>query len=493
MTPELNTTAALLAALGILLVVSVMFSRALDRFGVPFVLLFLILGILAGSEGIGGIPFADYRLAFRVGSCALILILFDGGFNTPVARLRGSLAPASVLATVGVAFTAGLVALFSRALGLSWPHSLLLGAVVSSTDAAVVFAVLRGANLRLEKRLQTTLELESGLNDPMAVILTIAVTEALIGGSVDPMSLVKGIPLQLGIGVVVGLGVGGLAVALLRRVRLTSGGLYAVLTFGLAFASFGVASLLNGSGFLSVYLTAVVLGNSELPYRGGLQRIHDAAAWLSQISMFLVLGLLVFPSQLVPVAPVGLAVAFALVFLARPVAVSLCLLPFQFRFIEIVYAGWVGLRGAVPIILATFPILADVPEAMKIFNIVFFIVIVNAVIPGATIRYVTRRLGLESPEVPSPVAALEIHSTRLLRGELMSFHVTSALAVCDAALASIPFPPDSAVILIVRGEELLAARGKTVLRDGDHVYVFCRREDKPFIELLFGRPQGSDD
>lgn len=488
-TTEFGSTALLLAIFGVLLLSCALLGRPVERFGIPLVFVFLVLGMLAGSEGIGGIAFDDYQFAFRLGTAALILILLDGGLNTSLTAVRRSFLPAAVLATVGVAATAGLVAGFSWLLGLSWAEAVLLGAVVSSTDAAAVFAVLRGGALRLQTRVGSTIELESGLNDPMAVILTVTATLFFLGQAPAPLRLAMDIPLQLLIGTVTGLAVGYGARWVLRGVRLSTAGLYPVLTLGLGLLAFGIATLGQGSGFLAVFAAAVVLGNGPLPYRSGLSRIHDALGWLSQVAMFLMLGLLVFPSQLWPVAQEGFLIALFLSFVARPLAVALCLAPFRFPVHEVVYVGWVGLRGAVPIILATFPVLSGVPGAMKVFNIVFFVVVMSALLPGATIRWVTRRFGLEAAQTPVPPAVLEINSTRVLSGDLISFFITEPLAVCNAALSEIAFPPESAAVLVIREGELVAARGTTVLRPGDHVYVFCRHEDRPFIELLFGRPQ----
>lgn len=486
---ELLSTALILTIFGLLIAASVLSSRAIEKLGVPVVLLFLFLGMLAGSQGIGGLQFADYRFAFRVGTAALVLILLDGGLNTPFAAIKESCRPASVLATVGVAGTGGLVALFAHLMGLTWAESALLGAVVSSTDAASVFAVLRGGGLRLARRVGTTIELESGINDPMAVILTLAVITVLGGHSVSYAKLLLEVPLQLAVGLTVGAGFGFFAKYILHGMRLSTAGLYPVLVLGLAFLSFGVATLAHGSGFLAVYATATIIGNSRVPFHSGLVRIHDAIGWLAQISMFLMLGLLVIPSQLRPIAGMGIVIALFMAFVARPVVVALCLLPFGFHAKEIAYIGWVGLKGAVPIILATFPVLAGVPEGMKVFNIVFFIVVCNAVIPGATIRFLTRRWEMETQEAPPPIAALEINSTRTLNGELMSFPITEPLAVCNVPLSKIPWPPKSSAVLLVRGEELIAPRGSTVLLPSDHVYIFCHTEDKPFIQFLFGRPE----
>lgn len=490
---EPTATALLLATIGFLLLVSVLFSRAIERFQVPLALVFLVIGMLAGSEGLGGIAFEDYHFAFRLGTVALVLILFDGGLNTPLASVRRFAAPAIVLATAGVVGTATLVAVAARALGIDWPVAMLLGAVVSSTDAAAVFSVLRGSGIHLKRRVGATLEVESGINDPMAVILTTMLTGNLLGGGAGvSWALVLGVVLQLAVGAALGMAIGHGGRTLITRLRLPAGGLYPVLMLALAFLAFALPTLFYGSGFLAVYVTAVILGSGQLPYRPGLLRVHDALAWLSQIGMFLILGLLVFPSRLADVWSIGLALALFLAFVARPVVVALCLAPFRYTATDTAYVGWVGLRGAVPIILATFPVLVGAPGAERIFDVVFFIVVVNALLPGATVAWVTRRLGLESREPPPPRAVLEIESLQPLKGDLMSFYVDEPLWVAGVAIAELPFPEGAAATLIVRGQELIAPKGSTVLQPSDHVYVFCRPEDRPLVQLMFGRPEGRE-
>jgi cell volume regulation protein A len=487
MTGEPLATALLLAGFGMLMVLSVLFSRASERSGVPVMLVFLLMGMLAGSEGLGGIPFEDYHFAFRFGTAALALILFDGGLNTPRATLHGALQPAAVLATVGVIGTGALVAAAARVLGLSWAEGSLLGAVVSSTDAAAVFAVLRGSGLSLKRRVSVTLELESGLNDPVGVILTVALTKTLAGGEPFGWGLLLEIPLQLAIGAGLGLALGHAGRWLLQSARLPVGGLYPVLTVGLACLAFGVPTLLFGSGFLAVYVTAVVLGNSPIPYRSGLLRVHDAIAWFSQVAMFVMLGLLAFPSHLIEVWPVGLGIGLFLALVARPVVVLACLLPFRYSLREALYVGWVGLRGAVPIVLAAFPVMEHAEGALRIFNVVFFVVVANTLLTGGTAGWVTRRLGLESPEPPRPQAVLELHSSAPLAGDVLSFYIEPAAAVAGARISELPFPEGSAATLIVRGRELIAPKGGTVIQPGDHVFVFCQHEDRPLLQLLFGR------
>lgn len=484
---EPATTALMLAILGVLMGASVLLSRVAGRISVPVPLLFLAVGMAAGSEGIGRVAFADYGLAFRIGTVALVLILFDGGLNTSLGAVKRAVGPAVMLATVGVGATAALVAVAARLCGLPWPSAFLLGAVVSSTDAAAVFAVLRGSGIELTKRVATTLELESGLNDPLAVLLTLMLAGAL--GHPGAGRLVVGGVLQL----VLGLG-GGVVVGLLGRFLVTHGrpaaaGLWPVLTVALAFGAFGVTTLVGGSGFLATYTAAVVMGNGRVPDRSGLRRVHDALAWLAQVVMFVVLGLLSTPSHLVTVGAVGLAIALGLAFVARPAAVLLCLLPFRFHAREVAFVGWVGLRGAVPIVLAAYPVLAGAPHAEYIFDVVFFIVVVNAVVPGATVRRAAARFGVEHHGPPPPSAVLEIASTRPLADEVMSFCIDHACAVAGAAPADVPLPPEAAVVLVVRGDRLIAPGDAGTLAPGDHVFVVCRPDDRREVALLFGREE----
>ncbi|MFL6194961.1 MAG: potassium/proton antiporter [Thermoanaerobaculia bacterium] len=486
---EPEATAWLLVVTGVLLGLSVLFSRAPARLGVPVFLIFLAIGMLAGSEGIGGIAFEDYGFAFRLGTIALALILFDGGLNTPSASLRKGIGPASVLATAGVAGTAIVVAGGAHALGFAWGQALLLGAVVSSTDAAAVFSVLRGSGLRLKDRVGTTLELESGFNDPMAMILTVAVAGALTGGGPLGWHVLLEVVLQLAIGAAMGVGAGLLGRFLLRRGRVPAAGLYPVLTLALVLIAFGLPTLMAGSGFLAVYLAGMVLGGGDVPYRAGLRHFHDAAAWCAQVAMFLMLGLLIFPSHLKAVAWEGLGIALLLSFVARPLAVALCLLPFRFSWRETLFVGTVGLRGAVPIILATYPVLRRVEGGERLFDLVFFVVVVSSLIPGSMVARLAGWLGLAADSPPSADAVVEINSVRPVSGEVLSFYVSAALPVAGAAIGEIPFPAGAAVMLVVRGRELVPPRGGTVLEPGDHVHLFCRPEDRPFVELLFGRSE----
>lgn len=491
MTTEPIATSLLLVLFGALLIVSVLFSRAVERFPVPVALVFLGIGVLAGSDGIGGIAFEDYAFAFRIGAIALVLILYDGGLNTPVAAVRDAAKPAASLATVGVVGSAGIVAVAAHMLGMPWPPALLLGAIVSSTDAAAVFSVLRGSGIHLKRRVGTTLEVESGINDPMAVILTIAMTERLLATESQPvLGIVVAVVQEFIIGGTLGFAIGWVGRWLLTNGRLPFGGLYPVLSLGLACIAFAVPTLLHGSGFLAVYVAGVVIGDGRLPFRAGLLRVHDSLAWLAQITMFLMLGLLVFPSRLGPSLGIGLVLSLVLTFVARPIVTAVCLAPFRaFQAREVAYIGWVGLRGAVPIILAIFPVLAGAPGAGDVFNIVFIMVVMNAILPGATVPWVTRRLRMSSPEPPAPAAVLAIESSLPLKGQLLSFYIDEALAVAGVPLSELPFPDGASAVLVVRGGELLAPNGRMALLPGDHAYVFTKPEGLAMLQLMFGRPE----
>lgn len=482
---EPTPTAIALAVVGLLVAIAVTLSRTIGRRGVPVVLLFMVLGMAAGSEGIGGIAFEDYALTFRLGTVALVFILFDGGLNTSAAVVRSAIAPAGVLATVGVALTAGIVALAGRLLvGFDWLEALLLGAVVSSTDAAAVFSVRRGSGVHLKQRVAATLELESGLNDPMAVILTIGLTKALVSGHPPSWSLLGDIALQLAVGAVLGVAIGYAGRWILRR-PLFSAGLYPVFTLAISGLAFGVPTLFFGSGFLAVYVTGLVLGNGPLPYRSGILRAHDFVAWFSQVLMFLALGLLAFPSQLIGALVPGLVIAGALALVARPLGTLTCLLPFRYAPKEPLYVGWVGLRGAVPIILATFPMMAGLEQGSRIFNIVFFVVVVSALVQGWSVRSVTRWLGLETAAPPPPPANVEISSMLPLSDEILTFFIEQSSPACGRSLSELRFPEGAAAMLVVRGPQLVAPKGGTELRAGDYVSVFCRPEDREHMHRLF--------
>jgi cell volume regulation protein A len=480
-------TALVLTAAGLLLALAGLASPLPGRLGVPALLLFLLVGMAAGSEGIGGIPFEDYELSFRLGCVALALILFDGGLNTPLAVLRRVAGRASALATLGVLLTALLVGGVGVALGLAPGLAFLVGAVVSSTDAAAVFAVLRSSGVRLKHSTAATLEVESGLNDPMAMFLTVVATEALLApGAAGAGEALRLFVEQLVLGAGGGVGVGLLGRFALRAVRLPAAGLYPVVTVAVAFLSFGGASLVGGSGFLAVYLAGIALASGPLPYRAGVRRVHDSLAWLSQILMFVLLGLLVFPSRLLPDAGLGLALALALAFVARPLAVAALLAPFRPGWRESVFVSWVGLRGAVPIVLATYPVLRGIPSGDELFHLVFFVVVVNGLVPGATVGAVARWLGIARAAAPPAPASLELVSLREFPGEFIWYLVHPVSAVAGACVRDLSLPEGCLVVLLLRGEQVVVPRGSTQLEAGDQVCALVTPEARRLLDLLFG-------
>ena len=387
-----------LAVAGALVFVSVVAGLYSSRLGLSSLLVFLVAGMLAGEDGLGGIVFDDHRLVFWVGNAALAVILLDGGLQTTVGTFRTGLKPAALLATVGVVVSAAVTgAAATWLLDVDWRLGMLAGAVVGSTDAAAVFALMRSAGLRLSERLASTLEIESGLNDPMAVVLTLILIASVVSTqATSPWTMLA---MQAGVGLAGGLGAGFAMAALMRRLPLagTQRGLAALVLASAGLAVFAGTSVLGGSGFLAVYLFGLVLrARAELRVRSALSAM-DGYAWLAQASMFLLLGLLVTPSRLWPVLGQALAVAAVLMFVARPLAVALCLAPFHFDRREIAYVAWVGLRGAVPIVLAVFPIIAGVPGALWLLDVAFVVVLASLLLQGGTLGWAAQRLRLNLP------------------------------------------------------------------------------------------------
>ena len=393
-------------AAGILLLASVLASKLSSKFGVPGLLLFLLIGMLAGSEGIGGIYFDNYSLAKTVGDVALIFILFSGGLDTQWQNVRPVLGQGLILSTVGVALTMLILGSFawfilgsfsSFALGsdgIDWVEGLLLGAIVSSTDAAAVFSILKSSNLGLKDNLQPLLELESGSNDPMAVLLTTTLVRMLVTADGSLVELTITLVLQLCVGTLVGYLSGRLMGWTTNRLALDTKALYPIITLARVLLIYGIATVLKGNGFLAVYVAGVVLGNLEFPYKETIVDFHEGISWLMQITMFLVLGLLVFPSELLAIAPVAIAISLFLMFVSRPLSVLVSLALTKYNWRAKLFISWVGLRGAVPIILAIAPITASIADADIIFNVVFFIVLISVSIQGLTLAPTARWLKL---------------------------------------------------------------------------------------------------
>ena len=480
------SVAAGMLLVGALIALGVASSRVSARLGLPVLVLFMGVGMAAGSEGLGGVPFEDYGLANAVGTVALALILFDGGLQTPLASVRAAWRPALALSTIGVALTAGLTGLAAAwVLGLPLLHGMLLGGIVGSTDAAAVFSVLRSSGLALPDRLGATLEVESGSNDPMALFLTVGLTGLAAGAAHSAGSLAVLFVLQFGVGAAVGLGVGRAASWAVDRAGLDAPGLYPVLAAAFGLIAFGGAAVLGGSGFLAVYLAGIVLGNGRLVFRRGTLLVLDAAAWLSQIALFILLGLLSFPSRLLAVAPEGLVIALVLVFVARPLAVAASVLPFGFGTRDVAFLSWGGLKGAVPITLATFPLLAGVEGAALLFDVVFFVVLVSALAQGWSLSAVARWLGIGRPAAPPPSVRVEVHALRHLNGDVVDYTVAPSARVAGQTLRDLALPDGAAVMLVVRGEAVVVPRGTTALRPGDHVFMAVRTDLQPLMDRLF--------
>lgn len=381
--------------LGVMLLISILGSRLSTKLGVPVLLVFLGIGMLLGSDGPGGIWFEDARLSQDFGVVALAFILFSGGMDLDWRGAKGAVGEALSLSTLGVLVTTLVIGGFAcQFLGFSWVEGLLLGSIVASTDAAAVFGTLQRTGLPLNPRLQRILEMESGSNDPAAIFLTLFLVEAALGRTVSPWVGLGTFGLQMAIGGLGGWLVGRLGVVLMRRLRLDFEGMYHGLSIAILLLAFGGTSVLGGNGFLAAYIAGIAFGNGEFRQRKGLRRFHDGIAWLMQIGLFVVLGLLVYPSQLLPVIGSGLLVSAVLIFVARPLGVLFALAPFRTPWREQSFLAWSGLRGAVPIVLATFPLLAGLPRAQEFFNIVFFVVIISAALQGPSMPWLARKLGL---------------------------------------------------------------------------------------------------
>ena len=472
--------------IGLLVLFATLSSRLGTRFGIPLLVVFVVIGMAAGSEGPGGIDFNDYKSAHAIGTIALVLILFDGGLQTSVRDIRRNGAPAAVLASLGVVLTAGVVAIAAWYwMGISPIHALLLGSIVGSTDAAAVFAALRSGGLHLRPRLASTLEIESGSNDPMAVLLTVGCLEALGGTLGGPAELVVFFLQQIVVGALVGWVVGRGAVFAFHRAQLPAAGLYPMLSLGAAFVSFGAAAVSGGSGFLAVYLTGVVLGHHRLAYQRGVRLFHDGMAWFGQIAMFVVLGLLCYPSEVQESWPDGVLLTVFLLFVARPVAVFVCLLPFRYEWRELVFASWAGLKGAVPIILGIYPLMFGAQHANTIFNLVFFVVLVSVTIQGMSLGLLARVLRLTVPAPATPPLTVEVTSLQQVDADIVSYRVSEKARVANKRIADLGLPAEMVISMVVREHELIVPRGSTVLLPGDDVFVTLRPSARWLLDHAF--------
>lgn len=473
----------LLVVAAALLLASVIASKVSAKLGIPALLVFIGIGMLAGSEGPGGIPFTDARLTESLGTLALALILFAGGLDADLAGMRPVMWRALSLATIGVLASTAVVAWFSyQFLGFQLIEACLLGAIVSSTDAAAVFGVLRTGRVRFQRRLVPLLELESGANDPMAIFLTIAFIELAQNPNRSALAMLPDFALSMAVGFAVGYAVARGAIWLINRIRLEYDGLYPVLTSAFVFLTFGGAVMLHGSGFLAVYVLGLTLCSRTFVHKLGLTQFHDGVAWMMQIMMFLVLGLLVSPSELLGVWLAGIGLSLFLIFVARPLSVFISLaFAKRMKKRERLFVAWAGLRGAVPIITATFPLLAGVPKAGLIFNLVFFVVLTSVLIQGMGLIPVAKllRVGSDQPPKKPDSAVTTPNIVRLVMPE-------DSLMV-GKSIVEISLPTTALIILLHRGRHSYIPKGATVLEAGDEIVIATRKDDADELRLLFER------
>jgi cell volume regulation protein A len=465
----------------VLVLAGILSSLVALRFGAPLLLVFLIVGMVAGEERFGGIHFDDVRAAYIVGSIALALILFDGGLRARLATFRTVLAPSLMLATVGVVLTAAITAPVAYlALGLTWTQSLLVGSVVASTDAAAVFFLVHARGLRLRPRVGATLEIESGTNDPLAIFLTLILVEVLLHGPQSWSAIATGLAAEALGGAVIGILGGRGIVLVLNRLALPQG-LHAPFVTTGAVVVFGLAEAVHSSGFLAVYVAGLVVGNRPTRAHNTVVVFLDAATWLAQIGMFLLLGLLASPERLPQHALAGIAIALTLMLVARPLAVFVCLAPFRFSRREKLFMSWVGLRGAVGIFLASIPLLVGLPEAQLYFDIGFVVVLASLLVQGWTIAPAAHRLHIALPRTDPAPRRVELDLPGQLEQELVGYAVHANNPYLRRRIA----PSWAKLMLVVRNQRVLTPNEASEIREGDHVYFLAPPEKAQALDRFF--------
>jgi potassium/hydrogen antiporter len=481
--------AELILVAGALLGVGIAAAKVADRVRIPGLLLFVALGMLVGSEGPGGVEFGgadDTELTRTLGTIGLVLILFEGGLSAGWREIRPVIGTAISLAVIGTAVTAALAGLAaSWLLGFGTLESLIVGSAVAATDSAAIFAVLRGSTLR--RRLARSLEGESGMNDPVALLLVTGFIDWIQEPGYGAADMALDFVGSLGIGAVLGVSIGLAARWAVRNVDLPTPGLYPVASIATAGLAYGVAEVAHGSGFLAVYLTALILGTGVVPARRTMVSFHQGVSWVSQIALFFLLGLLVFPSGLGDVAFDGVLLALALMFVARPVAAFLASALSPFTIAERVMLGWAGLRGAIPIWLATFPVIAGIEGRDELFNIVFFVVVASTLVQGASFEALAKRLGVTTTEPALPRPLVESGMVRELGGEVMAFRVRDGDAVTGRMIKELGLPREALVNVIVRKGAAIPPRGSTEIQAGDELHILVRREAYEETERLADR------
>src|SRR5690554_4283942 len=480
----MNITIENILLLGsVLLLISIIAGKTSYRFGVPTLLLFLAIGMLAGSEGVGGINFDDPKVAQFIGIVSLNFILFSGGLSTQWSTVKPILREGLVLSTAGVLLTAVSLGYFVWLVtDFTIYESMLLGSIVSSTDAAAVFSILRSNNLALRKNLRPTLELESGSNDPMAYVLTIAFLTLVIHQDQNIASIIPMFLQQMILGGVFGFVFGKLSKKLINRIKLGFEGLYPVLVIAIMFIIFSTTDFFGGNGFLAIYISAVYLGNQDLIHKNTILQMYDGLAWLMQIVLFLTLGLLVFPSQVMPVMGVGLLISMFLIFVARPVAVFISLIPFKMKMRRRLFISWVGLKGAVPIVFATYPLIAGIDKADMMFNIVFFISVTSVLLQGTSLSLVAKWLKVDLPEDQKIVTEYDRFITNSPKSVLHEVHVTDNCIAIGSKVVSLGFPKSAVIAMIKRNDHFITPDGSTIIEPNDILVVLSDHE-KDFDQI----------
>lgn len=467
----------------ILLLISIVASKTSYKFGIPTLLLFLAVGMLAGADGIGGIDFNNHSLAQFIGIVALTFILFSGGLETKWESIKPVLWRGISLSTIGVMCTAICIGLFVQLVtDFTLTEGLLLGAIVSSTDAAAVFSILRAKNIGLKRNLRPTLEFESGSNDPMAFFLTISLTTLLTDSDATIPGLIANFFRQMILGAIAGYLMGLFMVNIINRIKLEVDGLYPVLVLSLMFLTFGATHFIGGNGFLAVYLAGIYLGNKQFIHKKSLIRFYDGQAWLMQIILFLTLGLLVYPSQIVPLIGTGLLISLFLIFLARPIGVYLSLLFFNMKHREKIFISWVGLRGAVPIVFAIYPLIAGVEKANIIFNLVFFIAVTSIVLQGTMLHKVAEWLHLIVPESAKRRFPVDIELTDTVSKELTEIQIIESSLAIGRKIVDLQIPKSVLIVMINRNNKYITPNGSTLIEDGDKLLIMA--EDSTGIEKI---------
>lgn len=471
----------------ILLFISIVASKTSFKIGIPTLILFLIVGMLAGSDGPGNIYFDDPEIAQFVGVIALTFILFSGGLDTKIESIRPVLKDGIALSTIGVLVTAVLVGVFtSYLLGFTLVEGLLLGAIVSSTDAAAVFSILRSHNIGLKGNIRPLLEFESGSNDPMAYFLTVSFIGLVKEPDASVMMLVPKFFIGMIIGGICGYALGRAMTYVLNKIHLEVEGLYPVLILALMFFTFSFTDRIGGNGFLAVYLSGIILGNSNFIHKKSLIRFYDGQAWLMQIVMFLALGLLVFPKQMVPIIPHGIALTAFLIFIARPVAVFISLSrSHDLNWRKKLFISWVGLRGAVPIVFATYPMLAGVHYANSIFNLVFFISTISVLVQGTTLPLMAKWLHVSVPEKLKRKFPIDVELKDDMKSTLVEVDVPNTSPAVGKPVVDLSLPKSALIVLIHRHGKYLTATGETVIEGGDHLLVLTDKSSAEWIHQAF--------